>query len=148
MFMKTVKCNLFGMLFLLSVFCLLFSFDAGAKDMTVQDLVQGAKGSIRTISVSDANAMLGKSGVVFLDVREPAEFKAGHVPGALNIPRGLLEFQIGQEAPDKDATLVVYCKGGGRSALATAALVRMGYKNPLNLDGGWNSWLNAGYQAE
>jgi len=118
------------------------------KDLTAKDLVEEAKATVKSIYISDANAMLGKSGAVFIDVREPDEFKSGHVPGAINIPRGLLEFQIEQQIPDKDTTILIYCKSGNRSALAAANLTRMGYKNILNIEGGWKAWLDAGYPSE
>ena len=107
-----------------------------------------AKKSIVEISVSDAKAMLDKGGVLFLDVREPKEYKSGHIPGAINAPRGLLEFKIGKKMPDKNATAVVYCKTGGRSSLATDTLVKMGYKNLKSMDGGWKAWTKAGYPVE
>jgi len=134
----------------LIIFALVFivSFPAAGKDMTGKELVEEAKVTIKSISITDAKAMLGKSGAVFLDVREPEEFKAGHIPGAINIPRGLLEFQIEQQAPDKNQTIVVYCRSGNRSALAAATLMKMGYKSILNMDGGWKAWQDAGYPAE
>jgi rhodanese-related sulfurtransferase len=119
-----------------------------AKDMTAKDLMEEARGNITTISVADAKALLDKGGAVFLDVREEKEYRSGHIPGAMNIPRGLLEFTIGDKIPDKNATIVVYCKTGGRSCLASYALVRMGYKNIKNMDGGWTAWTKAGYPVE
>jgi rhodanese-related sulfurtransferase len=147
-FMKSIKYNSVLMSFLLSIFFLLVSFNAAAKDMTGKDLIEEAKSAIKTISVSDANVLYGKSGVVFLDVREADEFRSGHIPGAINIPRGLLESQIEQQIPDRNTTIVVYCRSGARSALATATLLKMGYKGLLNMDGGWKAWLEAGYPAE
>ena len=89
-----------------------------AKDMTASDLVGEAKKNICEISVSDAKALLDKDGHIFLDCREPKEFKMGHIPGAMNIPRGLLEFKIAKKVPDKTAKIVMYCKKGGRGCLA------------------------------
>jgi rhodanese-related sulfurtransferase len=126
----------------------IISSPAAGKDMTVKELVEEAKAGIKTISPTEANTMFGKSGVVFLDVREPDEFKAGHIPGAINIPRGLLESRIGEQIPDKNTTIVVYCRSGVRSALASATLVKMGYIGVLNMDGGWKAWQDAGYPAE
>ena len=119
-----------------------------AKDMTAKDFQAEALKNITTISVAEAKAMLDKGGSIFLDVREPKEYKSGHVPGAMNVPRGLLEFKIGTKISDKNASVVVYCKSGGRSALATYTLVRMGYKNVKNMDGGWKAWVKAGYPVE
>jgi rhodanese-related sulfurtransferase len=133
---------------LLATSFLIVSFPAAGKDMTVKELVEEAKTGIRTISAAEANSMFGKSGVVFLDVREPDEYKAGHIPGAVNIPRGLLESRIEEQVPDRNTDLVVYCRSGVRSALASATLVKMGYKGVLNMDGGWKTWQEAGYPAE
>jgi len=119
-----------------------------AKDMTAKDFQAEALKNITTISVAEAKAMLDKGGSIFLDVREPKEYKSGHVPGAMNVPRGLLEFKIGTKISDKNASVVVYCKTGGRSSLASYTLVRMGYKNVKNMDGGWKAWVKAGYPVE
>jgi rhodanese-related sulfurtransferase len=128
-----------------------FAFNAPlalAKDMTAKDFVAEAKKNIVMISVSDAKAMFDKGGVTFLDCREPKEYKSGHIPGAVNIPRGLLEFKIGKKIPDKNASVVIYCKSGGRASLGCCNLVRMGYKNAKNMDGGWKAWTKSGYPVE
>lgn len=119
-----------------------------AKDMTAKDLVTEAKKEICAVSVSDAKALLDKGGYIFLDCRTSKEFKMGHIPGAMNIPRGLLEFKIAKKIPDKNANILMYCKSGGRGCLATCTLCKMGYKNVKNMDGGWKAWEKAGYPIE
>ena len=119
-----------------------------AKDMTVTDLVGDAKKNICEVSVSEAKALLDKGGYIFLDCRTSKEFKMGHVPGAMNIPRGLLEFKIDKKIPDKATEIVMYCKKGSRGCLATCTLCKMGYQNTKNLDGGWKAWEKAGYPVE
>jgi predicted sulfurtransferase len=97
-----------------------FAFNAPlalAKDMTAKDFVAEAKKNITAISVSDAKAMFDKGGVTFLDCRTKKEFKSGHVPGAINLSRGLIEFKVGKKIADKNASVVVYCKTGGRVGL-------------------------------
>jgi rhodanese-related sulfurtransferase len=121
---------------------------AVAKDMTAKDLVTEAKKNICEVSVSEAKALLDKGGYIFLDCRTSKEFKMGHVPGAMNIPRGLLEFKISKKIPDKNAKIAMYCKSGGRGCLATCTLCRMGYKNVKNMGGGWKAWEKAGYPIE
>lgn len=121
---------------------------AAAKDMTAKDMVAEAKEDICEVSVSEAKALLDNGGYIFLDCREPKEFKMGHVPGAVNIPRGLLEFKIGKQVPDKNAKIVMYCKSGGRGCLATCTLCRMGYQNVKNMAGGWLAWEKAGYPVD
>ncbi|MBW1690404.1 MAG: rhodanese-like domain-containing protein [Deltaproteobacteria bacterium] len=116
--------------------------------MTAKDLVAEAKKNITTIAVSEAKALFDKGDVIFLDCREPKEYKSGHIPGAINIPRGLLEFKIGKKISDKNTPVVMYCKSGGRASLACCSIQRMGYKNVKNMDGGWKAWVKAGYPVE
>jgi rhodanese-related sulfurtransferase len=78
---------------------------------------------------------------VMLDVREPDEWQAGHIEGALHIPLADLPSRVG-ELPD-EADLVVVCRSGGRSARAVAWLTRNGY-DAINLDGGMGAWAAAG----
>ena len=116
--------------------------------MTAEELVNEAKESICEVSVSEAKTLLGNGGYVFLDCREPKEYKMGHIPGAINIPRGMLEFRISKKVPDKNVNIIMYCKKGGRGCLATCTLCRMGYKNAKNMAGGWMAWEKAGYPVE
>jgi len=139
---------LFALAFALVVALTLNAPQAIAKDMTAKELVTEAKKSICQVSISEAKDLIDKGGYVFLDCREPKEFKMGHIPGAMNIPRGLLEFKIAKKIPDKNAKIVMYCKKGGRGCLATCTLCRMGYKNAQNMAGGWMAWEKAGYPIE
>ena len=119
-----------------------------AENMTKKDLVKEAKSKITEIAPAEAKARLDKGDAVFLDCREPSEYKDGHIPGAINIPRGLLEFKIAEKIPDKNSSILMYCKTGGRASLACCSIDRMGYKNVVNIDGGWKAWLKAGYPVE
>jgi rhodanese-related sulfurtransferase len=118
------------------------------KDLTVDEMVKEAKASVCEITVSEAKGFLDKGGHLFIDCREPKEFKMGHIPGAVNIPRGVMEFKIAKQVPDKNEPVVLYCKSGGRGCLATCTLCRMGYRNVKNIDGGWLAWEKAGYPIE
>ncbi|WP_428355985.1 rhodanese-like domain-containing protein [Methyloprofundus sp.] len=109
--------------------------------LTAMDLVAEAKQNITEISVNDARQNL--SDVLIIDVREPAEFAAGQIPNAVNIPRGVLEFQINNHpifAGQQDAKIIVCCQSGGRSALATESLHKLGYINAVSLAGGYKAW--------
>ena len=119
-----------------------------AKDMTAKDLVAEAKKNVTMISLDEAKALFDKGGVTFLDCRDAKEFKSGHVPGAVNISRGVLEFKIEKKIPDKNANIVMYCKTGGRGCLACESIGKMGYKNVKNMDGGWKAWEKAGYPVD
>ncbi len=112
--------------------------------ITAQDLVAAAKQQIKEVDVNSAQTQIKQS--LILDVREPAEFAAGHLAGAINIPRGLLEFKIGAH-PDfqqQQASILVYCQTGGRSALATQVLNQLGYAQAVSMAGGFNAWTEAG----
>jgi rhodanese-related sulfurtransferase len=121
---------------------------APPKDMSATDLVNEAKENICEITVAEAKEILDQGGYLFIDCREPKEYKMGHIPGAINVPRGLMEFKIGTTVPDKNEHIVVYCKSGGRGCLATCTLCRMGYTNVKNVDGGWLAWEKAGYPID
>ena len=86
---------------------------------------------------------------MILDVREPNEHDPGYIPGSVNVPRGVLEFNIAKTAyweskdlyePLKEDLIIVYCKKGKRGIMAAATLEKMGYKNVKYLDGGWKKW--------
>jgi rhodanese-related sulfurtransferase len=113
--------------------------------MTAMDLVANAKQKISEISVSDTKNSLSTHFI--LDVREPAEFEAGHLPNAVNIPRGVLEFKINNHptfAGQENADIIVYCLSGGRSALATETLQKLGYTKTISMAGGYTAWTEAG----
>ena len=121
---------------------------------TVQVMLAEADAQVPRISPEEAKGLLGRTDVLFLDVREPAEVAAsGKVPGALAIPRGLVEFRADPASPQHDAafdrakTVVAYCASGGRSALVGKTLKEMGYTNVKNL-GGFKGWLDAGGEVE
>jgi len=110
------------------------------------DFVNAAKANITEVSAAQVKADLdaGKK-FILLDVRSKEEFDAGHLPNAMNVSRGLLEFKIGQAIPDKNANIILYCRTGARSALATQVLNEMGYVNAKNMAGAFKAWGTAGY---
>lgn len=116
--------------------------------VTAQELVAAAKQQITEIDVVAAHSRLSS---LLLDVREPVEYAAGHLPGAINIPRGLLEFKIDSH-PDfqgrQQADIVVYCQTGGRSALATQVLNQLGYRGAVSMAGGFKAWTESGLNVE
>lgn len=115
---------------------------------TAQDLVAEAKKEINEVGVADASQAI-QGAALLLDVREPAEYQQGHLAGAINIPRGLLEFKMGS-APEfeaRDQAIVLYCKTSGRAALAAASLKQMGYVNVTSIAGGYDAWAAAGMET-
>src|SRR5690606_11444044 len=88
--------------------------------------------------------MRRQPGAVVLDVREPAEYEQGAIPGALHIPRGTLESSIESRVPDRDTPLIVHCASGVRSAFAAKTLEELGYTNVVSVAGGFNKWKDEG----
>ena len=112
-------------------------------------MVAKAKASIKTVSAADVKAAIDKKEkAVFLDVRDPNEYSAGHLPGAMNVSRGTLELGIWGKIPDQNAKIYVYCKTAGRSALATKTLNDLGYKNAVLMDAQFEDWVKASYPVE
>jgi rhodanese-related sulfurtransferase len=118
-------------------------------------LVAEANAVIRTLNVSEAQALLGKDNVVMVDLRDPRELeREGKMPGAFHCPRGMLEFWIDPESPyhkpifAEDKQFVFFCGGGWRSALATKAAQEMGLKPVAHIDGGFSAWKKAGAPVE
>ncbi len=116
--------------------------------LTPHELVIEAKAQIAEISCGDALSAAAQAFII--DVREYDEYAAGHLPGAVNIPRGVLEFRIGNQpgVAGLQSALLLYCKTGGRSALAAAQLQRMGYTAVLSLAGGFERWTAEGHPVE
>ncbi len=119
---------------------------------TVQDLVIEARSRIQEIA---PDQLAAQDDCVLIDVREPAEYVQGHLPGAINLPRGVLEFQIhahpamactsSEALAVADRELVLYCLTGGRSALAADSLQALGFTRVRSLAGGLTAWRNAGH---
>ena len=109
------------------------------------DLVAAAKARVQEIPVTDAEQAILEADVL-VDVREGDEFTAGHVPGAVHISRGLLEFKFSANPAlqARDLNILLYCKTSGRAALAAAALHDMGYLNVKSIAGGFDGWVAAG----
>ncbi|MFA7444279.1 MAG: rhodanese-like domain-containing protein [Lysobacteraceae bacterium] len=119
---------------------------------TANDLVADAHSRIRRIGPQQLHA--AQDELIVIDVREPGEFAEGHLPGAINLPRGVLEFKIDahpalacETSPalaDRERRIALYCLTGGRSALATDSLQRMGFGQLVSLEGGFTAWKDAG----
>ncbi|NWG04915.1 MAG: hypothetical protein HXY44_18840 [Syntrophaceae bacterium] len=115
----------------------------------VKDMVAKAKAEINKVPATDVKAAIDKKEkVVILDVRDPNEYAAGHLPGAINVSRGTLEFNIWSKVSDQNAKMYVYCKTAARSALATKTLKDLGYKNAILMDVAFEDWIKAGYPVE
>ncbi|MGZ3493442.1 MAG: rhodanese-like domain-containing protein [Thermodesulfobacteriota bacterium] len=115
----------------------------------VKEMIAKAKASITKVSAADVKAAIDKKEkAVYLDVRDPNEFGAGHLPGAINVSRGTLEINIWNKVSDQNAKIYVYCKTSARSAFATKTLNELGYKNAVLMDAQFEDWIKAGYPVE
>ena len=112
------------------------------KTSTAQELVEAAKQTITEISVDKARQLLAEGNITLVDVREESEYAAGHVDKAILLPRGVLEFKIGSvpELADPSKSVLLYCRTGGRAALAAQTLQSLGYHNVLSIAGGYEAW--------
>ena len=118
---------------------------------SVGKLVADTKKQIKTITMDEFKAAIDqKTAGKIIDVRNENEFEDGYVPGAVNVPRGLIEFRIWGElgfpaAVDMNQRLTLYCATGGRCALATRSLMELGFSNVVSVDMKFADWVKAGY---
>ena len=118
-------------------------------------MVEAAKREIEEIPADEAKALVGRSDVMLVDVRDPRELaRDGRVPGAFHCPRGMLEFWIDPESPyhkpvfAEDRKYVFFCGGGLRSALAAKVAQDMGLRPVAHIVGGFTAWREAGGPIE
>ncbi len=112
-------------------------------------LVDDAKSRVKEADFRDIKRRLdSREKLTLVDVREDNEWARGHLPGAVHLGKGIIERDVEETFPDKDAPLVLYCGGGFRSALVADNLQKMGYTNVISMDGGWRGWTDAGYPVE
>jgi len=112
---------------------------------TALDLVTAAKATIHEVNVAQAQDALQQADLL-IDVREADEYAQGHLPGAVHMSRGMLEFKLaGNPAyQPRDLRIVLYCKTSGRAALSAQSLQAMGYLNVQSIAGGYDAWVAAG----
>lgn len=124
------------------------------KPMGLMDFVKAAKSCVKEISPGELIEKLkNKEDMLLIDVREHGEFEQGHIKGATLVPRGILEAAADPSYPKhmpelvaaRDRQVIVYCATSGRSAMAAAVLQMMGFKNVLNLSGGYAKWAADGF---
>jgi rhodanese-related sulfurtransferase len=112
-------------------------------------MVKEAKSRIKEIDPAQLKAMQAAAEpVTLIDVREDNEWATEHAQGAVHISRGMLEREIESRGTKKDAKLVLYCRSGARSALATDTLQKMGFTNAVSLTGGITAYKAAGLPVE
>lgn len=121
---------------------------------SVKELLATANAAVPRIGRDDLDRLRAAGRALVVDVRDTIEVQAsGRVPGAVHVPRGMIEFRADPESPyhdpafERDRTVVLYCASGGRSALAGKTLRDMGYTDVRNL-GGFKDWVEAGGEVE
>jgi rhodanese-related sulfurtransferase len=117
---------------------------------TADQMVELALQDVTMIQPAELHNLMGSDEVyTLIDVRQEIEHYYGYIPGSVVLPRGSLEFNIGDEAfwehegiymPGKEEKIIVYCKKGARGILAAETLIRLGYTNVFALEGGWKNW--------
>jgi rhodanese-related sulfurtransferase len=118
---------------------------------SVGQMVAATKKQIKTIKMDEFKAALDKKELgMIVDVRQEDEFADGHIPGAVNVPRGLIEFRIWKlvgfpDKTDMNKQMTLYCATGGRCALATKSLMDLGFTNVTSADMKFEDWVKAGY---
>jgi len=121
------------------------AFDTAAAGSTGASAAS-VKALPATVNVAEVKALQGNPDVVILDVREPYEYEAGHIPGVVLIPLGELPNRLAEVPTDKP--VVVTCRSGNRSGQAVNFLRQQGYTNVHNMSGGFIAWERAGYPIE
>ncbi len=119
------------------------------KMKTPHDLVAAAKQAVLEVPIDKAPAVIAQNDVL-IDVREAEEFQAGHLPGAIHMSRGMLEFKLAAnpQFQSRDLKITLYCKTSGRAALCAQSLKEMGYSNVSSIAGGFDAWQAAGFHVE
>ena len=109
-------------------------------------VVNEARTRVKEISLDDARLRLAQNPkAILLDVREDAEWAAGHAIQARHLGKGILERDLEREFPDPDTEIIMYCGGGYRSVLTCEVAQRMGYRNVHSLIGGYKAMIQAAW---
>jgi rhodanese-related sulfurtransferase len=117
----------------------------------VKQKVEAAQKQVKTIGMEEYRKLVESPGpALIVDVREPHEYAAGHVPGAINIPRGVLEFKIWSHVgfptnPQMDRPLILQCQSGNRASLAAQSLEDLGFTRPTAVVMSLEDWQKAGH---
>src|SRR5271170_2339215 len=111
---------------------------------TSKNIIDEARKDIPQLDIDAARKLMEQPGTVTIDVRESDEWRQGHLPNAIAIPRGFLELRVEEKVPDHNTPVILQCASGTRSLLAARALKELGYTNVYNLVGGFNSWKDRG----
>ena len=124
---------------------------------TPADLLKEARQTVAEVTAQETKTKLDSGEVdLVVDVREPGEWEAGHIPGSVHAPRGMIEWYADpayanhkpELAGARDKNVVIACASGGRSLLAAQTLQRLGFKNVSSMSGGFTDWSAKGLPVE
>lgn len=143
----------FGILFIMALFAGLMMLTSCNKEKiysSADEWVADVQTNMKTVTVEELKKKIDDFEMFYLlDVREPEEHYPGFIPGAINVPAGVLIFKMSDDkfweeqmsyTPTKEDEIIVFCKKGKRSVMAANALKKLGYKNVEFLEGGWKYW--------
>ena len=111
---------------------------------TYRDYFADLKKRVKEATPQQVADLLRGGDVQLADVREKDEWDAGHLPGAVHVPKSYLEQWSEDRIPDKNKATVLYCAGGVRSVMAADTLTKLGYTNLISMTGGFNRWKDSG----
>jgi rhodanese-related sulfurtransferase len=149
---QTMK-TILKVIIIFAVMALIIPFTLQARELTIEQVKQNVLNLYKAVmehqpSVTAKNfkKIIEKDDeFVLLDVRSEAEFNAAHLPGALNVERGRIEWIVPNIIKKTDRTIYVYCQDGRRSGFATERLIEMGYTNTIHIADGFEGWVTEGY---
>ena len=137
-------------IWIIAVFVLFSGCNRAKQFSSPEQMVAQALKMVKTITVEELNKLMDSEEIyTLIDVRQKSEHYYGYIPGSLVIPRGSIEFQIGNEPfweeaelymPLPEEKIIVYCKKGSRGTLAASSLMQLGYQNVYTVEGGWKKW--------
>lgn len=133
-----------------ALFCAILPAQAQTFPPVVTQKIQAAQKQVKTIGMEEYRTVVESPGdALLVDVREPGEFAAGHVPGAINIPRGVLEFQIWKQVGfpaglDVNRHVILQCQSGNRASLAAQTLSDLGFTHTTAVVMSLDEWQKSG----
>lgn len=116
-------------------------------EKTGRELLAEARRKAAALEPEQVDEIRRRDDVMLVDVRESDEWRAGHLPGAIHLPRGFFELQIDEKLPDKSKPVILYCAGGLRSALAAMTMEQLGYTDVRHMNGGFTRWRDTGHEV-
>lgn len=114
-----------------------------------KDMIDEAKTEITLLQTEEVKQKLDQQEeLILIDCREAEEVQKGKIAQSVHIPRGVIEMTMAQHFSDRNKAIIIYCAGGGRSALAAQSLKKLGYTDVASMEGGFGIWQQSGFPVE